>query len=344
MFGKILIDRSYKVGSELGAGGTGAVYKAWHKRLQKHVVVKENKSSSKRDIEAGRNETEALKNVKCVHLPQVFDFLKKGKHSYTVLEYIEGESFDKLLDRGERFTCSQTLKWYGQLSAALATLHKQDICHRDIKPANIMLTPDGDVCLIDFNAALVKGSNTRITSRSLGYASPEQLAIFDLLGSSRFDRTGNDNMYDGAASRDVGAAPHYSAETQLLSYDSKTELVDCNSKRQGLTTVQADGGSSVAQISGVPTTTGTYPLDGIDWKRSDIYSLGVTMRHILTGIHPSEQVAEGSPLLLSENLCKGVAMIIEKSTRYDPAERFASATALSETIEQAARRHIDKHK
>ena len=44
---------------------------------------------------------------------------------------------------------------------ALEAIHKQNICHRDIKPANIMLTPDGDVCLIDFNAALVSGNDVR---------------------------------------------------------------------------------------------------------------------------------------------------------------------------------------
>ena len=164
----------YKIEGELGSGGGGVVYKAWHTHLQKYVVIKELKRGTKDNVETQRNEVEALKNVKSIYLPQVLDFFVENDRVYTVMEFIDGTSLDKLLAKNYRFTQQQVVKWYAQLAAALEVIHKQNIAHRDIKPANIMLLPDGNVCLIDFNAALVGESDVRLISRSLGYASPEQ--------------------------------------------------------------------------------------------------------------------------------------------------------------------------
>ena len=214
-----------RIESRLGSGGSGAVYKAWHKRLRKYVVVKEVKHDSSGDVQARRNEVEALKNLKCAYLPQVYDFLTDGNHSYTVLEFIRGESLDKLIGRKERFTAPQILKWYAQLASALEAIHQQNICHRDIKPANIMLTPEGDVCLIDFNAAMVGGIDTRLISRSPGYASPEQ--------HEYFKRHTRDAAIIGRGySADASIPGNGYTETQLLSEDSKTEHKDISAKRR----------------------------------------------------------------------------------------------------------------
>ena len=74
------------------------------------------------------------------------------------MDYIEGESLDKLLKRGVRFSQPQVIKWAKQLLEALSYLHSEihgspprGFVHSDIKPANLMLTPSGDICLIDFN-------------------------------------------------------------------------------------------------------------------------------------------------------------------------------------------------
>ena len=106
-----------------------------------------------------------------------------------MMEFIEGQSLDKVLEQGRMFTQAQVVKWYGQLADALHELHKQNICHRDIKPGNIMLLPGDDVCLIDFNAALVAGNDVQLISRSLGYCSPEQYEIFERYRKGEFSRT-----------------------------------------------------------------------------------------------------------------------------------------------------------
>lgn len=285
MYGKNVdsnLESTYEIESKLGAGGCGAVYKAWHKRLQKHIVLKELKDSSHKAVEVRRNEIEALKNVKNMYIPQVFDFLMEGGSSFTVMEYVEGESLDKLIDRGEFFPESLVTKWFYQLATALEALHSKGVCHRDIKPANIIKTPNGDVCLIDFNSALVSGNNTRTVNRSIGYASPEQYLYFEKCEKIHRKR--------------AAAAGAYAR--------TNTEMM-------------------LTGMSG-----GSLRHRSVDWMLSDIYSLGATMHHLFTGYRPLlPQEGTTSELKVAENV-PGLAGIIERCMRVNPAQRFASAHEL----------------
>ena len=266
---RALINDTYRIDSLLGSGGSGTVYKAWHTRLQKHVVVKELNHEQSIGVRARRNEAEALKNVKSPYLPQVYDFITENGRAYTVMEYIEGESFENILGHGGRFSHSEIIKWYSQLASALQALHKKDVCHRDIKPANIMLTSDGDVCLIDFNSAQVKGNTVRFTTRSLGYASPEQYKLYEQIKETVFGRKGS------------------------------------------------------------------IRHDDIDWKLSDIYSLGAAIYHILTGARPPEFADDEPPIFPAlenyDNHNMEIAQIIKRSMHPTPAKRY-TAEELSEVL------------
>jgi len=268
------------VETELGSGGSGYVYKAWHKRLRKQVVIKEYIYSSSGAIEMRRNEVEALKNIKNMHLPQVYDFFIETGRSFSILEYIEGESFDKLLAGGKKFAKPQINRWYCQLASALEAIHRKAICHRDIKPANIMLMPGEDVCLIDFDAAHVSGNSTKVISRSLGYASPEQYKYFQLCEKMYAGKTAEkENKYN---------------ETELM-------VDEC----------------------------AAY---AIDWKLSDIYSLGATMYHLLTGNRPPVRASDTVEISVPADSSGGLAKIIERSMRINPNKRFSSAEELRECL------------
>lgn len=183
--------RLYSGITEIGSGGGGVIFRAYHQRLQKYVVLKKIRSNVQGILDE-RGETDILKELHHEYLPQVFDFLNVEGDVYTVMDFIEGKSFDQLIKEKIPFTKKQVLKYTRQLCIVMAYLHGQKIpvLHGDIKPANIMLKPDDNICLIDFNIAGYLSEGAMITiGYSVGYASPEQCqAVQSLVNSDFFTR------------------------------------------------------------------------------------------------------------------------------------------------------------
>lgn len=170
-------NQTYEIRSKIGEGTGGVVYLAYHKRLEKLVVLKQIKRVS-RNLESNRREVDILKNLQHTYLLQVFDFFYIKDKVFTVMSYIPGQSLKQLCDQGYQFTNQQLISWAMQLCLALNYLHSQNppIIHSDIKPANIMLRPDGNICLIDFNISFFL-DGTAMLGYTNGYSSPEQRSI-----------------------------------------------------------------------------------------------------------------------------------------------------------------------
>lgn len=220
-----------------------------------------------------------LKNLSQSYIPQVYDFVQENGVVYTVMDYIEGESLDKLLARGQKIEQAEVIRWACQLLEALSYLHQvppHGILHGDIKPANIMLRPNGDICLIDFNIALALGEDGAVkVGFSRGYASPEHYGI------------------------SYGSKHHYSEQTEVDDPE-KTE-------------VSFSAGSVTRSQPGVL-------LD----VRSDIYSLGATLYHLLSGRKPQQRAEDVKPL--TEQECSpAVAAIIQKAMAPEPEKRYQTA-------------------
>lgn len=169
---------TYRILREIGHGGTGVVYLAYHLRLQKYVVIKRIRTDFE-GVLSVRTEADILKNLHHPYLPQVYDFIQNGREVYTVMDYIEGQSLDVLLQHRSALPEKTLVRWLRQLLEVLEYLHSRrpPIVHSDIKPGNIMLTSRGDICLIDFNISLDSLSAGQVTGYSQFYAAPEQVQL-----------------------------------------------------------------------------------------------------------------------------------------------------------------------
>ena len=145
------MEQTYEIEKSIGEGGGGVVYLGYHKRLKKKVVLKKIKGNVS-DFVNSRTEVDALKNLKHSFLPQVIDFIESPEGIYTVMDYVEGESLQQKIDRGYTFSEKEVRRYAEQLCEAVEYLHSQTppLIHGDIKPDNIMITKEGNVCLIDF--------------------------------------------------------------------------------------------------------------------------------------------------------------------------------------------------
>ena len=285
-----IINSTYEIMKELGSGGGGTVYLARHKRLDKLVVLKIDKRESTTDPEILRREVDALKNLNHTYIPQVYDYIVENGNVCTVMDYIEGESLDKPLKEGKHFPQATIIKWACELLEALAYLHSRPpygILHGDIKPANIMLTPQGDIRLIDFNISLALGEEgAALLGFSPGYASPEHYG-FDYRSGVGRERT-------------VLLKPEEDSK--------KTELL--SGKKD----------SSVRSSSVSATMLKDVLLD----KRSDIYSLGATLYHLFSGIKPKPSAHEVDRLS-KDVVSEQIADIIAKAMIPNPDLRYQSA-------------------
>jgi len=203
LIGKVLAKR-YTIVEKLGHGGYGDVYRAFDANLQLDVVVKKLKDLTESE-NGGREEVDVLKQLHQENLPTVFDFFVEDGQAYTVMSLIPGQDLEEVREKYPRFNQKQVLYWAKQLARALAYLHtrKPSIIHSDIKPSNIMLKPDGDVCLIDFNISLaITGDNSYATGTSNGFSPPEQYPNFGFY----LEETGAqlyNNEYDDRTSQAV---------------------------------------------------------------------------------------------------------------------------------------------
>ena len=194
----------YRVIRPLGHGGIGEIYLAYHENLEKQVVVKKVKDHCK-DIVGSRIEVDILKNLHHQYLPQVYDFLQIGDQIYTVIDYISGHDLEYYCKQNIHFSEEQLLIWLQQLLEVLEYLHtrKPMILHCDIKPANIMITEEGNICLIDFNISIDGESNKDLIGLSNQFASPEQVEKADRILAGRDDSKvvldGRTDLYSAGA-------------------------------------------------------------------------------------------------------------------------------------------------
>ena len=250
----------YEIFRELGRGGMSVVYLAMDKNLNKQWAIKEIKKRAKDKhgdvyVQTLMTEANLMKRLDHPAIPRIVDIVEDSEAIYVVMDYVEGESLDKVLEKFGPQPQEVVLDWAKQLADALYYLHSQNppIIYRDMKPANVMLKPEGTVKMIDFGTAReYKGnkSSDTVAFVTRGYAAPEQ-------------------------------------------YEKR----------------ETDA-------------------------RTDIYCLGKTLHHLLTGQNPCDEDYEYFPVRhWNPEIHEGIERIIEKCVRPDPEDRFQSCTELLYALE-----------
>lgn len=169
------IDR-YSVIDVLPSGGQSFVYLANDTQLQRRVVLKFckdalNEERKQQVILEGR----ALSKVRCSSICNCYDVGEFDGHPYLVLEYIPGDSLQKVVDQ-KQHSQMQALHLFRSIVECLVAVHQAGLVHRDIKPGNILIDHEGRIRLIDFGLTRQVGNDsTDEVSGTPAYLSPEQV-------------------------------------------------------------------------------------------------------------------------------------------------------------------------
>jgi beta-lactam-binding protein with PASTA domain/tRNA A-37 threonylcarbamoyl transferase component Bud32 len=178
----------YELGELLGRGGMAEVRKGSDTRLGRVVAVKRLRTDLASDPTfQARFRREAQSSASLNH-PAIVAVYDTGEEMsdegvaqpYIVMEYVAGRTLRDILREGRKILPERALEIASGVLSALDYSHRAGIIHRDIKPANVMLTPSGDVKVMDFGIArAVSDSSSTMTQTAAvvgtaQYLSPEQ--------------------------------------------------------------------------------------------------------------------------------------------------------------------------
>ncbi len=171
MIGKQILH--YKILEELGRGGMGVVYKAEDTKLKRDVAIKFlPRQIAASDEERARFKIEAQAaaalnhpNIATIHAIEEVD-----DEIFIVMEYVEGQELKSSINNIHSYAT--------QIASGLQAAHEKNVTHRDIKSANIMITDKGQIKIMDFGLAKVRGgaqvTKVGTTLGTAAYMSPEQ--------------------------------------------------------------------------------------------------------------------------------------------------------------------------
>lgn len=173
------IAERYDILKLINTGGTSFVYLASDKNLNKSWAIKQVRKDNEFILQSLIKEAKILKDLDHPCLPRVTDVIndKNDKYFYIIMDYVEGESLRRLLKANGVFNEKEVQNIGMKLCETLTYLHGKEIIYRDMKPANVMLTPSGEIKLIDFGIARKYKASKKEDTTALGtegYAAPEQ--------------------------------------------------------------------------------------------------------------------------------------------------------------------------
>ncbi|MCU1228980.1 MAG: hypothetical protein JWO97_1864 [Acidobacteria bacterium] len=290
----------------LGQGGMGDVYAGYDETLQRRVALKAIRPEQRLDAEARSRlirEARTLSALEHPNICRIYDYIEGEEVDLLVLELIEGKTLEDALRDG--LSPTEKLRIADAIARVLVAAHRAGIIHRDLKPENVMLTPAGEVKVLDFGLARW-AEKTHVSS-------------------------GNDSSVKAAES----------IRSQLLHVSEKVQeewfpLDDTNSTLvvptvMVLPTPEKKRDRGLLTAAGV--TMGTPLYMSPEQARgetltpaSDMYSFGLVMQTLFTGREPYEATMSGREVMLAAS--RGESLPVQGTTR--------DITALIERLKQLA--------
>jgi len=154
---------NYRIDQKLGEGGMGVVYLATDLELERRVALKTLISGAEEDEERLARflrEAKAVSRLQHPSIVTMYHFGVEGSTRYLVMEYIEGKTLRKMIS-GQPLPISQMLDYAIQIADGLSLAHERGVIHRDLKAENVMVTPRGQVKILDFGLAKLKETKTQ---------------------------------------------------------------------------------------------------------------------------------------------------------------------------------------
>src|SRR5262245_40835211 len=144
---------AYEIAGPLGAGGLGQVFKARDTKLNRTVAIKSLQASVAADtdrIARFEREAQLLASLHHPNIAGIHGLEHSGGAAYLVLEFVDGKPLDVMIRETGGIALPDAVAIARQIADAIAAAHEKGIIHRDLKPGNVMVTPDGQVKVLDF--------------------------------------------------------------------------------------------------------------------------------------------------------------------------------------------------
>ncbi|HXF42415.1 MAG TPA: protein kinase [Pyrinomonadaceae bacterium] len=179
----------YKILEKIGSGGQGTVYKALDTKLNRVAVIKvlpPELTAKTANFKRFEREAQLCSQLDHPNICTIYDFNDSNGLHYIAMQWVDGKNVRQLVN-GRPLDVKSALSIAIQVTDALAYAHSKNIIHRDIKAGNVMVTPSGQVKILDFGLAKLledetvrdEGDKTEITELGIPYgtatyAAPEQ--------------------------------------------------------------------------------------------------------------------------------------------------------------------------
>jgi serine/threonine protein kinase len=172
----------YRVLGLLGVGGMGSVYKAEHRIMERLValkVINRNLTDDPNAIERFRREVRTAARLTHPNIVTAFDADHVGDLHFLVMEYVEGNSLDKWVNKVGPLAKEEACNYVRQAALGLQYAHERGMVHRDVKPQNMLRTKDGEIKILDFGLARFaseRRGNDSLTGSGVLMGTPDYIA------------------------------------------------------------------------------------------------------------------------------------------------------------------------